>query len=94
MITRRLCAEHGAHVFLDVKSLFRDEPSALAMFLNATQESAGWMRRDVNVGKMQKNLLNALVVVEKDPKALILTRNAVFRKFLLLLNCSNSSPKR
>ena len=53
MITRRLCAEHGDHVFLDVKSLFRDEPSALAMFLNATQESAGWMRHDVNVGKIK-----------------------------------------
>ena len=65
------------HVFLDVKSLFRDEPSALTMFLKATQESAGWMRPDVNARKMQKNLLNALVVVEKDPKALILTRNIV-----------------
>ena len=81
MITRRLCAEHGDHVFLDVKSLFRDEPSALTMFLKATQESAGWMRPDVNARKMQNNILNALVVVENDPKALILTQNAVFRNF-------------
>ena len=49
------------------------------------------MRRDVNVGNMQTKMLSALVVVEKDPKALILTRNIV-SKNNVAEQCSVAAP--